>query len=695
MKKFLIGLTILVVLIAALVAMAPMLVPTGAYKGQIETAASSAVGRDVRFGDQLSFKVFPQAAFQVSDLEIANAEGFEGEYLARVKQADIVIKLLPLLQKDVQIKQFVLREPDLNLARSKAGAVNWNLAANAASSSREANAPTQAQLNDLSLGDIRIVDGRAVFTDATAGKTYTAENMNMTATLDSLDKPLSLDGNLVFQGAPSQANVILTTPGAILRNEEANLKLDVVLADASAGADLIVQSGETLSYRGPIRIDAPDLPGFAKLFDVPLEDAPGFDRLALEGEATGSNDGLRIAGANIEFDAIKAAGDLALNWSGAKPKATGSLSTNLLDLRPYMPPPATSAGGFPAWSKAKMDFSSLRNIDADLNIAAEKTLLNEIEIDRSRMKLTIANGRMTADIPEIAMYGGAGSGRLVVNARQATPSFAGNFDLSAVQAQPFSIDMLKTDRLLGLGGLKLNFSASGASQAAIMNSIDGDGSFDLADGALKGFNIAKLVRAAASFQEGFNPAAAADAISKARGPDETTDFSQFLSNFTMRNGQVSAPRISLTGPYLTMSGLGAVNLPNQTVDISLSPRASTSIDGAEGRTIAIPLRITGTFSQPKVAIDAEKLVRGRVESGVRDLIGGVLGGNSDQEESEESGAESAIRGLFGGGGNNDTQNESASAEDGASTEEAIANEALNLLFGADKKKEDKNKNPDR
>lgn len=689
MKKIFIGLILLAILIGAVAFIAPMVVPTSAYKSQIEDAATNAIGRPVSFNDDISFKIFPQAAFRVNDLEIGNAEGFNGDFLARVETADIGVKIMPLFQQSVEINRFVLNKPDLNLVRNKNGDVNWNIArADAAeTTSEETSQSAPPVFRDLSLGDVRIVEGRAVYADAVAGKTYTADDINMTARLDSLKEPFTLDGSLNFQGEPSTANIILTTPEAILNNKEANLKLDMVLGGAAAGADLTLQAGDTLSYRGPVRVNAPDLPGFTSIFDIALEEAPGFDRLALAGEATGSDTELRIAGAKLTFDEIVATGDFALNWGGAKPKLTGSLNSDLLDLRPYMPPPTESATGFPAWSTDKLDFTSLRNVDANLTVTSEKTYLNELKIDRSRMKITISNGRMTADIPEITMYGGKGSGQLVVNARSNTPSMSGDFDFNALNAQPFSIDMMKTDKLLGLGAMKLKFIASGASQADIMKSVNGEGGFDLADGALKGINIAKLARVAASLQDGLNPAAALQAVTQARGVDETTDFSKFLSNFTITNGLVSAQTISLNGPYLTMTGSGTVNLPGQTIDLRLQPRASTSVDGTEGRMVAIPLRISGTFSEPKASIDVESVVRSRVEEGVRGLIGGALGGgksdDSDEDENNGGTAESILRGVLGGS-KRDTDTNSPDGDASASEsslEESLANEAINRLFG--------------
>ncbi|MFQ5562151.1 MAG: AsmA family protein [Parvularculaceae bacterium] len=671
MKKIVFAVLALVVLLAAIVLLAPGLVPAKAYKGRIETAASTSLGRAVTVGDDLSFTIFPHTAFRVSDLEIANAEGFDADYFARVGEAQIGVKLFPLFSGGVVVDRFVLIEPDIRLERAANGTVNWNLA----QAENGADAPGddtrgETSVRGLRLGDVRIEGGKAVYTDHEAGKSYAGEAIDLAVGLNSLYAPLEMDGELVFQGAPSTVDLVLTTPGKILDGEAANLKLEMTLGAASAGADLALGAGETVSYAGPVRLEAPDLPAFAALMGTPLEDAPGFDALSVSGDIDGGATGLRLDNAEIAFDKIDAQGGLSFDWAGARPKATGALGVGTLDLRPYLPPPTESADGFPAWSEEKLDFSSLRNIDAEFDIAAETIFLNDLKVGESRMKLTILNGRMTAEIPALAMYGGQGSGRLVVNARERTPSFSGVFDMSAVDAEPFSIDMLKTDRLLGLGSFKFDFTASGASQAAIMRSLDGTGGFDVANGALKGVNLLKLARAAASLEGGLNPAALASAVATVQGPNEETDFTEFLSNFAIDNGLVNAPKITLNGPFLAMNGSGSVNLPEQSLDLRLAPRATTAASGEGGRTITLPLRITGTFSQPKIALDVEALARGRAETEVRGLLKGVLGEEQRRRPAEDEASEPE-----------------ANVAPAEPIEETIAKEALGRLFGKPKTEE--------
>lgn len=693
MGRILFFIVALVAVALAVLIFLPGLIPVSAYKGRIETEATKTLGREVTISDKLSFRIFPRTAFHVEELEIANAEGFEDPYFIRVAEADIGVKLLPLLSESVEIDRFVLTRPDIRLARKPNGEVNWNLASadSPAEDASEGDAPEAGGApRELKLGDVRIVDGAARFEDAAAGKSYVGENINMTVILKSLAEPLEARGDMVFQGEPANVDIVLTSLAKILDKEPGDLKLDITVGDTVAGADLTLNMADGVRYAGPVTLDAPDLPAFAALVGTELADAPGFDRLSVKGDIDGGAEALRLENATINFDDIDAQGAVNLNWAGARPKASGVLSTDKLDLRPYMPPPAESANGFPAWSEAKMDFSSLRNIDAEFDISTNAIFVNDLEFGESRIKLTVDNGRMTAEIPELSMYGGQGSGRVVVNARGATPSFAGNFDVGSVQAQPFTKDLMKHDNLLGLGSFKLNFEASGDSQAAIMRSIDGSGGFDLADGALKGVNIAGLVRAIGEFQSGFNPAALQSAVAQARGPAQQTDFSEFLSDFSITNGLVNAPTINLNGPYLTMTGNGTVNLAEQTIDLRLSPRGTTTIDGEGGRAVTVPIRVGGTFSQPTFGVDAEALAR----SGLQRALGDVLnrGGNSEQdgETADEDPAETIIKGILGGGRQRDNQNQEGETDPEAanksSTEEQIINEGLNALFGARKKK---------
>ena len=679
--KFVAAIGVLAVLLVAIVILLPQLVPAATYKGQLEQAASRSLGRTVTVGDDLSFRIFPQAAFKVSNLTISSPEGFDGAPLASVESADIGVALWPLLtSRSVEIDRFVMTRPVLNLVKRADGATNWELtAADAGDTAQEAaeDGGAGAPVRNLKLGDVRLVDGEARYTDEVAGQAFAAKAMNMRARLANITEPLEISGDLDFQSAPTRINLILTSIEKLLDGESADLKFESVIDKASASADMAITAGpKPLSYDGTVTFDAPDLPALAALLNVTLQDAPGFDRFSANGKARGDGERISLTGATIVFDEIKAAGDLAIAFAGVRPKATGTLDVDTLDLRPYMPEPQTTTEGFPQWSEDKLDLSSLRNMDAEFNLNAEKIFVNNLSIGASTMKLVIDNGRMTAEIPQMALYNGGGSGRLVVNARSATPSFSGVFDLTSISAEPFGIDFLNTDRLLGLGGARFEFSASGATQKAIMSSMDGKGGFELNDGAIKGVNIVKLVQAASSLAQGGvpTPASLTSLVADFQKPGEQTDFTRFLSQFAIEDGLINAPTITMEGPFLTMSGSGTINLPAQTIDLRLTPRASTAAGGEGGRAVAIPVRIGGTFGAPKIGLDAESLVRGRAENLGRDLLNRALGGAAGSASDDGTAAEAE-----------------AGTEDGADAEadpvRDLATGALDRIFGSRKKAE--------
>ena len=117
MGRILFGLFAIVGLLIAIALFAPGLIPVAQFKPQIETAASEALGRKVTIGDDLSLQFFPRAAFRVNGLEVANADGFDAAYFMRVDKAEIGVKIAPLLSRSVDVDQFVLIGPDINLSR--------------------------------------------------------------------------------------------------------------------------------------------------------------------------------------------------------------------------------------------------------------------------------------------------------------------------------------------------------------------------------------------------------------------------------------------------------------------------------------------------------------------------------------------------------------------------------------------------
>ena len=631
----------LVVLTALLV---PLLIPKDALEGQIETRASAALGRAVTIEGPPGVRLFP-TQLTVRGLTVANAEGFAEPYFLSVDEAAVGVRLLPLLSRRVEITRFDLDAPDIRLEADADGNANWVFAPEAEPD--EAPAEEGGTLPDVSLGTVRIEDGRVRYTGAD-GRTYEAEDTDVTIEAPSLDEVLTLAGTLSVEGRPARIDASIDTPRRLAETGTGDLSVDAAIGENAVRASGAL--GEALAFEGRLDVDLRELRDLMALTGAQAPEA-GFERLALAGDVSGDADTFRFAeGTRVAFDEVEGTGSLTVELGGAKPVVTGALSTGLLDLRPYLPEAEerleAEDAPFPPWSEAPIDLSALGVADADLRFAAEAIRLPQIEVGQSAARLTLTNGQLALNLERMALYGGAGAGVLRVDASGPTPQLAARFDLTGVDAGALAADAAGVTRLQGQGGVALDLTTAGASQAAFVRNLSGALRTDLGEGAIRGVNLGQIAGAIAQVSAGLREgeidvsrlaATLANAADAARGPSEATDFSSLLAELSVREGVVTTDTLRLEGPAYAVTGEGTVSLPQQTVRLTLSP--SASLPGATTRTeLLAPILVSGTFSDPKVGVDAAPMARSAVLRGASGVLGRV-----GVEVGEDQSVEDAVR----------------------------------------------------
>ena len=108
LKRTLIGIGLIIVLLIAAIIIIPQVVDVQKYKPQIEKAVTDATGRPFKLGGKLDVSVFPWVGVSLSDLSLGNPEGFESKVFVTVKAFEVRVKLMPLLSKKIEVKQFVM-----------------------------------------------------------------------------------------------------------------------------------------------------------------------------------------------------------------------------------------------------------------------------------------------------------------------------------------------------------------------------------------------------------------------------------------------------------------------------------------------------------------------------------------------------------------------------------------------------------
>ncbi len=342
---------------------------------------------------------------------------------------------------------------------------------------------------------------------------------------------------------------------------------------------------------------------------VALPGDNGFGPLAISGSLTSVPAQVVFDNVKIALDGMNGTGDITLT-TGARTHAKASLSLDRLDLNPYLGAGGGAksvSGAIAPWSDEAIDASALRAIDADLAFTVDALSVGGLKIGRSALDFTLAGGKLSANLKQMALYGGDGKGVVTLSGAGTVPEIGIDVALSGIKAEPLLTDAAEYNRLSGTGNMTLKLSGAGRSQRALMSSLDGTVAMKLEDGAVKGADLAAIARTIQSALSG-----------SAIGPSAKTDFAEFSATLVVKRGVGRNDDLRLLNPFVRLSGAGTVDVAGQRLDYRVEPRAVRSSEGQGGkndlRGIGIPFFIRGPWARLTYAPDLSGIANTALES---------------------------------------------------------------------------------
>jgi AsmA protein len=689
LKKLLIGLGVIIVLLVAAILIIPAFIPIDTIKEQIASQVREQTGREFTINGEVSVSLLPNVALEVNDVVFGNAPGGRAAEMASLKTLEIDVKLFPLISGELAVNRFILIDPVINLEALPDGTANWQIGGVGAAPADDSGGSGAPGLEKLQLGDVRLENGRITYFDAKTGTEQVLSDVNLSLDLKSIDAPFSADGSMVWQGEKIELSIRADTLNEVLQGGSTGTELKVAAAPINLDFKGSLTGGDAAGVAGEVALNVPSVRKMLAWTGNPMPDGKGFELLDIKGKLAASAGKASFSDAAIAFDAIKGKGELAVDSSGAVPSVVGRLDLEQLDVNPYMPPAAAeeeSAAGPSEWSDDPIDFSALRTANADFTLTAEGIKAQNIKIGRSALTIKLAGGKLVADLTELALYGGNGKGRITLDASGKVAAVKEEMSLNGIQAEPLLADAVGTDRLSGTGSLNFNLTASGASQRQMVKTLNGNGAFDFRDGALKGINLAAMVRNVST------------AFLGGEQEEQKTDFSELSATFTIKNGILSNNDLKMASPLFRVTGAGTADIPARTTDYTVTPKLVASTEGQGGTEglagISVPVIVSGPWHDlsyrpdlagaigdpAELAKGAAGAVEGIVEGGAGTVEGIVEGAGGGVVE----GGTGAIKSLLGGGG---TTAPATATEGGTATEETSptivddASKAVKGLFG--------------
>jgi AsmA protein len=441
------------------------------------------------------------------------------------------------------------------------------------------------------------------------------EDVDATATFASLSSPVALDGKVTWRG--TRFTLTAKADGrALLAGEQVEVSFSADsdrLKFGFAGKASLAGLGA-----GKVSLSTGSLRDLLAWIGEPIEAGKGLKAFAIEGKVQLAADSFAFEEARFTLDKSSGVGTGKVDFSG-KPVITAGLAMKVLDLSPYLAGGAGGGGASGGGGDAPVDFSGLNAFDANLNLKAEQIVAGDIKIGRSALKASIAGGRLDANLTEMALYAGSGTGAITVDGASATPAVAAAFKLAGVDTLAFLTDALGFQRVEGTGSFAFELQASGASQSALTRSLAGKGSMDVKNGAIRGINIPRMlqnlsVQALIGWQPG----------------NDKTAFTEVAATFTIAKGIVTNDDLVMAGRDFRLAGAGRIDLPAETVSYRLNAKLANK--NGKLQDFAAPVLIEGPLGSPRIYPDFQGMLQNPAALDQIEAIGsnllGLDGGKS-------------------------------------------------------------------
>lgn len=574
-------------------------------------------GREVFFGGDVRFSLWPTLGIQADNVALANADWAGPEPLLTAGRLTIGVDAADLIRGAVRITELTAIVPHLNLETRADGLGNWvfdpvatgeatgeTSEEQAASFAIEAVSLSGASLRYAAHGqdpvEVNQVDLAVLWPDP-----------NGTATVDVTLRPT---------GAPLRVRGEIGSFRRFLAGEVTSVGLAVEAGGGKARLD--GRADLTGAFDGRVTGAAEDTSAvLVALGQGPVEIPRGLGRrIEFAADATYTPDGrlsLRDLSAALDHNALRGAADLNL---GKDPlHVTATLSGDVLDLSALDAASAGGSGGQSSaqgWSSEPIDASALRMFDGEIGLDVKGVKASSLTLGPSRIKISVENARAVVSFLPVEAFGGAIKGELIANNRNGL-SVAGNLSFGDIRLEQALGELAGYDKMNGAAQGSIEFLGVGNSMRQIMRSLSGKGSVEIGKGFFTGFDLQSIM----------NPQG---------GNGGTTVFDGLKASFGINEGTLTNEDLLATLKALKAEGAGRVGIGAQDLDYTFTP---TAFSGESTNGISVPVRISGSWFDPEIKPDLTKLVQPQLENAeekakqaVKDKLSEELGVPVETEE---------------------------------------------------------------
>lgn len=324
----------------------------------------------------------------------------------------------------------------------------------------------------------------------------------------------------------------------------------------------------------------------------------------------------RISDIKVVLPDMDVSGSAELLLAGKRPKLTASLSSQKMDLRPFMPREEKKTGKEAKTDKPSvkrdrvfpndpLSLEPLRQVDANVQIQAKKIITPEAALDDLIVVLALQDGALHIKPLKALIGGGNLEGTLALTPQGNQAVLALALKVDKFDVGRMAKEMQLTDILEGKLDADVDLKGSGGSVAALMGGLNGKVVLVMGKGRLdnKYIDLAGTDLAQGIFR----------LVNPFEKDKNYTDINCMVLRWDIKDGLAKSTAMVIDTSRMTVIGDGKVNLKSEELDVALdpSPKQGAGVPGV-GKVglslseLAKPFKLGGTLASPSLAVDPTK-----------------------------------------------------------------------------------------
>ena len=342
-----------------------------------------------------------------------------------------------------------------------------------------------------------------------------------------------------------------------------------------------------------LTVEGTNLAGFNKPLGLSL---PALGPLKGSGRLRNEGAGWKISDLKAAIGHSDLAGDVVLRVDNARPTLDAHLISGIIDVEEALhgEPVKPGVPDGRVFSDQPLPFFWLNVMDGSVAWKIDRLKDGPLLIQGVELNATLAAGKLQAAANAALLAGGKAKGKIGIDSLASPPSLDLTISADKIGLGEVLRGLEATPVLSGgRTDLRAVLQATGETPHAIMAKLNGETAIVTDKGAI----------------EGTNPDALASDVIHQLSPWNTerdADMQCMVSRFVISDGLAKAESLLLDTSRMTVGGHGSINLGNETLDLTLTPRPKD----ANLLALAIPLDVSGSLLEPAIAPNKGAIVKG-------------------------------------------------------------------------------------